>query len=123
MLNGMETCNLFKRKREYETDANLKDSGGWSDERERGLNAAGGVGGESQLDQLPLQLISGRSRRLEITGRLLRRPVFPGAPADERVDTHYSRDLLLCPSPETLTLIRRSRIADNRDCSLERRGL
>ena len=66
----------------------LENGGGRSYVRERGLNATGGVRGESGLYELPLELIRGSCRGFQITRVLLRDPLATGALADEGVHSH-----------------------------------
>ena len=77
-------------------EIDLEDGGRGGDERERGLNSAGGVGGESDLDELPLQLIGGSGGGgLEFAGELLGAPIAAGASAHEREHSHSKQTLTL----------------------------
>lgn len=66
----------------------LEDSGGGGDEGEGGLNSTRGVGGESSLDELPLELKGGPRRRLQLPGHRFSRPLVARVPAHEREHSH-----------------------------------
>jgi hypothetical protein len=63
-------------------------SGGGRDEGEGGLNSTGGVGGESGMDELPLELKGGPRRRLQLPGQRFSRPLVARVPAHEREHSH-----------------------------------
>lgn len=74
---------------------NLKNSGIRTDERERRLDSAGGIGWENGLHKLPLQLVRRRSRCFKITFLvLLSSPVAAWIPANKGINSHFSDESL-----------------------------
>ena len=78
--------------RERKDLRNLEDGGGRGDEREGRLNATGGIGGESSLNKLALEIVGGRSGGFEVSLVLLSAPFSAFAFANE---CEYSHLLLL----------------------------
>lgn len=67
---------------------NLEDGGGRADKRERRLNAAGRIGGESSLNKLALQIVGARSGGFKVTLVLLCGPFSAFASANESENSH-----------------------------------
>lgn len=66
----------------------LKYGRGRGNRRVRGLNAAGGVNGESGLDELPLEFVGGVGGGLEVAGMLFGCPFAAGVAYDKCEDSH-----------------------------------
>lgn len=66
----------------------LEHSRGRRDKRERGLNTAGGISGESGLDKLPLEIEGGIGGGLDITFMLFSGPFAAGVAEDKCEDSH-----------------------------------
>ena len=64
-LKKIEKQKNDKKRRERRRD--LEDGGSGGDERERGLDTAGGVGGESGLNELSLEVEGGSGGSLQIS--------------------------------------------------------
>jgi len=56
--------------------------------RVRGLNAAGGVNGESCLNELPLKIVGGVGGGLDVAGMLFGCPFAAGFAYDKCEDSH-----------------------------------
>lgn len=82
------TFPLFQRIPSRENNEYLENGGAGSDVREGGLNATGGIDGESSLNEFPLELIGGRGGAFKIAGILLGGPLATGAPTDEGENSH-----------------------------------
>jgi len=94
-----DNCSLKQENKQNDKERKCEDleNGGWrSDVRERGLDATGGISGESRLDKFPLQLEGGGSGGLNIAfGDLLGTPLVTGAPANEGENSHFDFELIL----------------------------
>lgn len=78
----------MKTQNNRENDEYLENGGGRSNEGERGLNATGGIDGESRLNEFPLELVGGVGGAFKVTGILIGGPLATGAPTDEGENSH-----------------------------------